>query len=1082
MLKYNNNYQFREVFSFYPIFANSALIDYHTPPNFKLAIFRPALNLAGYLLGVILNMNTSNSKWILALEWAVLIAIIVLATWLRYWRIGEVPPGFNSDEAVGAVGALTTLREGLQYSYEGQGGGGALGFYFAAAAFYLFGPSIATIRGLAAWAGVVSIFANYWAIRETFRSTGLNRARVIAALSTLGLAVSLWHVSASRIAFAGIGVPFLMLPSVYFLWLGLNKPQTPNPKPETLLPFIASGIFLGALLYIYLSGAFAPPFYAAFFVGQWFIVKLCQKLGWTPNPPQSYLTTHFWKLTATAATAAVVILPIVYVVLLRPELEPGTTRASQAFFLNPQINQGDPWGLLWRSVVGNFEAYGVSLKWLILQRPNLALMQWPVGLLVFLGFLLSLWYSLRGQAAYLFNLLWFGVMLLPSILSPDQIPHNLRAIGATTPTYVFVAIFIVWLFDTLWAAGRRWLLPRLSRPGFTWTMRGVGLAAGAGLILLLWQANIEPLYRYFYIFPQTNDAKAAYHVYAVEMANVINDEESSDVAFILPRNTAAGDVFRNFTTDFLTELAQPPAAHYWVIDDERTLPHDLTTAAAGHDTLKVVQWKTSKHTNADPKDVITYYLEKYGHYDRSDGYEYFNVHTYKLDTPAPDFSATETLQPTQLYFGNQLWLTGFALGDAGNPENVARPQASSNSLIWLRLGWQKTGQHPEDLKVSAQIYTQDDQLVAQTDKLLLSNILQVGSSRWPGDAQEDTYVLMRIPRATPPGSYSLYITVYGASSLQRLYPTRDSRPAGAPDRRVKLADLTVTPGTRPVELKDLNIVLPVDQQLLPGLTLAGFETLPGDTVRPGERVELTLIWQAGDPPPAGNLEMSLAAKSEDGRREWALSQPVKLAGPSYPTHHWRPNEILRGWISARVPSEAESGLYKLRLRLTQAGQPEREVVTLPIGDFHIQGWTRNFDSPQPQAKIGADYGGLATLVGLDVASTTLAPGDTLNLRLYWRADGEFAKNHAAFVQLIGPDGRLHGQVDQTPGAGQYPTTGWLPGEYIADDYAIPLAADAPPGDYQIAVGLYDPASGQRLPVNSSGCQPDVCLLPGLTVK
>lgn len=174
-----------------------------------------------------MDSNRSEPKWVPWLEWAVLIAIIALATVLRYWRIEEVPPGFNSDEAVGAMGALTTLREGLKYSYEGQGGGGALGFYFAAAAFYLFGPSIATIRGLAAWAGVVGIFANYWAIREVFRLTGLNRARAIAALSTLGLAVSVWHLSASRIAFAGIGVPFLMLPSVYFLWLGLNK-NTPG--------------------------------------------------------------------------------------------------------------------------------------------------------------------------------------------------------------------------------------------------------------------------------------------------------------------------------------------------------------------------------------------------------------------------------------------------------------------------------------------------------------------------------------------------------------------------------------------------------------------------------------------------------------------------------------------------------------------------------------------------------------------------------------------------------------------------------------------------------------------------------------
>ncbi|MBI1878215.1 MAG: hypothetical protein HYR94_08320 [Chloroflexi bacterium] len=212
----------------------------------------------------------SEPHWVLWLEWAVLIAIVALATFLRYWRLGEVPPGFNSDEAVGAMGGLTILREGLRYSYEGQGGGGALGFYFVAASFYLFGPSIAAARGLAAWAGVVSVLANYWAVREVFRLEGLTRARILAGLSTLGLAASFWHIQASRVVFAGIGVPFLMLPSVYFLWLGLNH-HTKH------WPFVVSGIFLAGLMYIYLSGVFAAPFYAAFFITQWLIIKFWQK-------------------------------------------------------------------------------------------------------------------------------------------------------------------------------------------------------------------------------------------------------------------------------------------------------------------------------------------------------------------------------------------------------------------------------------------------------------------------------------------------------------------------------------------------------------------------------------------------------------------------------------------------------------------------------------------------------------------------------------------------------------------------------------------------------------------------------------
>lgn len=1039
----------------------------------------------------------TEPRWALWLEWAALLIIIILAVFFRYWRITEVPPGFNSDEAVGAMGALTTLREGFKYSYEGQGGGGALGFYFATVAFYLFGPSIATMRGLAAWAGVVSIFVNYWAVREIFRSTS-NHARWLAGLSTLGLALSLWHISASRIAFAGIGVPFLMLPSVYFLWLGLNKaPLSLKDKGWSWIPFVASGIFLGALMYIYLSGVFAPPLYAAFFIAQWLIIKFWQKTSQTRffrkpgvlpsiQPPSAYLTSHFWGLLVTALTATLLLLPIALVLLTRPELEPGATRVSQAFFLNPQINQGDPWGLLWRSFTGNFSAYGVSLTWLMGQPPRMSFLPVSIGLMVFLGFLITLWRALRGNAGYLFMLLWFIIMLWPSILAPDIIPHDLRAIGATTPVYVFAAVFIITLFEALRDMNGRWLQPRLGPATSDWLVKGATILLALGLAWNFYQVTAASLYRFFVIFPETNDAKAAYHVYAVKMAEVINAEPSADVAFILPRNTAAGEVFRNFTTDFLTELAQPPAAHYWVVDDERILPAALTEAAARRHSLRLVKWKTSKHTGADPKQVMPYYLEKFGHYDHTDTFEYFDIDTYQLDTADPNFDAAETLQPLDLDFGGQIHLTGYALGDAGDAEQVTQAQAHSNDLLWLRLAWHKIADHPENLKASALVYTQAGQLVAQIDKLLVSNILQVGSAKWPVDAQESSYFLIPIPAATPPGPYTLRLAVYGEESLTRLPVS--AHLAGGDKGVYTLADFTVLPAQNPVNPANLKLALPIKQELLPGLTLLGFETLPGEGVRSGAQVGASVIWQAGDKPLPDNLRMAFSVKPAEGDDEWPLSEPVGLAG-SYNTRQWQPGEILRGWLTARIPPQFEPGIYKLRLRLTTPDQPDKPVQILPIGEFKVEGWPRNFDAPQPQLKIEANFAGQALLTGLDLPNhqlpLTLLPGDTLNLQLYWRAEAEFAQDYTAFVHLLGPDGQVYGQVDQTPGGGAFPTTGWLPGEYITDAYTISVPSTAPSGDYHLEIGLYDPHTGQRLPVQQLQGQThadDKILLPGLTVQ
>jgi hypothetical protein len=59
---------------------------------------------------------------------------------------------------------------------------------------------------------------------------------------------------------------------------------------------------------------------------------------------------------------------------------------------------------------------------------------------------------------------------------------------------------------------------------------------------------------------------------------------------------------------------------------------------------------------------------------------------------------------------------------------------------------------------------------------------------------------------------------------------------------------------------------------------------------------------------------------------------------------------------------------------------------------------------------------------------------------------------------------LWGQWDNPPVWGSYPTTDWGTGEIVFDQYLIPVKEGAPPGEYRLLVGLYDPATGARLPV------------------
>jgi len=90
--------------------------------------------------------------------------------------------------------------------------------------------------------------------------------------------------------------------------------------------------------------------------------------------------------------------------------------------------------------------------------------------------------------------------------------------------------------------------------------------------------------------------------------------------------------------------------------------------------------------------------------------------------------------------------------------------------------------------------------------------------------------------------------------------------------------------------------------------------------------------------------------------------------------------------------------------------------------------------------------------------------------LYWQAIATIDKNWTVFVHLTDGDGQIISQQDQIPGGGQFPTTGWVPNEYLVDNYNLLIPADIPssPQPYLIKIGLYDAVDFSRLPILEAG--------------
>ncbi|NLG29269.1 MAG: hypothetical protein GX557_15270 [Chloroflexi bacterium] len=106
-------------------------------------------------------------------------------------------------------------------------------------------------------------------------------------------------------------------------------------------------------------------------------------------------------------------------------------------------------------------------------------------------------------------------------------------------------------------------------------------------------------------------------------------------------------------------------------------------------------------------------------------------------------------------------------------------------------------------------------------------------------------------------------------------------------------------------------------------------------------------------------------------------------------------------------------------------------------------------------------------------SDAVAPGAGLAVELAWTTEQRVSTPYKVFVHVVDANGAVLAQHDAMPGAGRYPADRWDVGETVLDRHGI-LLPTALSGDLTLRVGLYDPATGARLPLQGGG---DALTLP-----
>ena len=465
----------------------------------------------------------------------------------------------------------------------------------------------------------------------------------------------------------------------------------------------------------------------------------------------------------------------------------------------------------------------------------------------------------------------------------------------------------------------------------------------------------------------------------------------------------------------------------------------LREVAAGHRRLWYVAYP-----EGDPQGWLNWQLSAHALLVKRRGFPQVSLSCYLLPAQ-PAFGVTPLRAGPNVEFGGRLRLTGWGFAE----DVVEYRQKLGVALRWQAL--QKVG---ENYALSLRLVDGGGHPWAQVDEWLL-NASGLPTSAWEeGEASEGRY-LLDIPAGIPPGRYQVRAIVYRTDTLERLAVLDEGgSPAGT---EYALGTVSVASPTVPPTLEELAIPLPLSRDFGGRAELLGY-SLSALEARPGDTVELTLFWRALRPM---ERDYDLLLELRDGAGRTWMEARLPLPNESYPTSRWRPGEVLRTPYDLLIEPAIPAGRYRLFVNLLDGDRPVEESSA--IAELSVQGRERLFAVPEISFPLRADIAHRAALLGYDLDRTSVEPGGVLQLTLYWQALARMETSYTVFTHLLDAEGRVRGQKDSMPCGGACPTTGWLEGEVIVDRYEIAVDPDAPAGEYQIEVGMYDPQTLRRLP-------------------
>lgn len=394
------------------------------------------------------------------------------------------------------------------------------------------------------------------------------------------------------------------------------------------------------------------------------------------------------------------------------------------------------------------------------------------------------------------------------------------------------------------------------------------------------------------------------------------------------------------------------------------------------------------------------------------------------------------ITPLNVNFDGKLILTGYGF------ESAAVEAGGELSIV---LGWESQQRMEKDYALYLHLIDEREHLWGQED-IEIQNALTFLTSCWDaGETNEAGYVVP-VMDGTPPGRYQVKVGLFHLSTGERLNILDENlSPAGT---IYTLGKVRVTSPIIPPPLHELSIQHSLRQEFDDQIELLGY-TIGTDSAKSGDTVGLTLFWRG-----LGAMDMDysvlLQLQTED-ERIWAQKEEDVC---SYPTSQWRSGEVIRAQYDLNINPTAPAGDYQLLVNLLESDTRQRVLRScLPLTKIRVMAPERQFVVPKDiQHPVRANLADRVAFLGYDLNRATVKPGGMLHLTLYWQAQKQMESSYKVFTHLLDTQNRIWGQRDDVPIEGTYPTTSWLPGEVVIDEYEIVVDEIAPAGGSRSRLG------------------------------